>query len=59
MYALALTLFGHLTGVTLYCMVVGHLPFDKTHFLEMYEAIKNDEYVSTPVPRTRRRVLTL
>ncbi|CBQ69711.1 related to calcium/calmodulin dependent protein kinase C [Sporisorium reilianum SRZ2] len=30
-------------GVTLYCMVVGHLPFDKDNFYEMYESIKNDE----------------
>ncbi|PWY97001.1 Pkinase-domain-containing protein [Testicularia cyperi] len=30
-------------GVTLYCMVVGHLPFNKDNFYEMYEAIKNDE----------------
>ncbi|SOV05485.1 related to calcium/calmodulin dependent protein kinase C [Ustilago sp. UG-2017a] len=30
-------------GVTLYCMVVGHLPFNKHNFYEMYEAIKNDE----------------
>lgn len=25
-------------GVTLYCMVVGHLPFNKDNFYEMYEA---------------------
>ncbi|KIS66692.1 uncharacterized protein UMAG_04755 [Mycosarcoma maydis] len=30
-------------GVTLYCMVVGHLPFNKDNFYEMYESIKNDE----------------
>lgn len=30
-------------GVTFYCMVVGHLPFDKSHFLELYEAIKEQE----------------
>lgn len=30
-------------GVTLYCMVVGHLPFEKDNFYEIYEAIKNDE----------------
>ncbi|GAC98341.1 likely protein kinase [Pseudozyma hubeiensis SY62] len=30
-------------GVTLYCMVVGHLPFNKDNFYAMYEAIKNDE----------------
>ncbi|TKY90215.1 hypothetical protein EX895_000213 [Sporisorium graminicola] len=30
-------------GVTLYCMAVGHLPFDKDNFYEMYESIKNDE----------------
>lgn len=31
------------TGVTLYCMVVGRLPFDKSQFLELYESIKADE----------------
>ncbi|KAN0063859.1 hypothetical protein ACQY0O_003464 [Thecaphora frezii] len=30
-------------GVTLYCMAVGRLPFDKDNFFEMYESIKNDE----------------
>lgn len=30
-------------GVTLYCMVVGHLPFDKSNFLELYDAIRNQE----------------
>ncbi|CAO1635318.1 unnamed protein product [Parajaminaea phylloscopi] len=30
-------------GVTLYCMVVGHLPFDKSNFLELYEAIRQEE----------------
>lgn len=30
-------------GVTLYCIVVGHLPFDKSHFLELYDAIKGEE----------------
>lgn len=30
-------------GVTFYCMVVGHLPFDKDHFLELYESIQQVE----------------
>lgn len=30
-------------GVTLYCMVVGHLPFDKSGFMDLYEAICNEE----------------
>ena len=30
-------------GVTLYCMVVGRLPFDKDQFLELYRAIREDE----------------
>lgn len=30
-------------GVTLYSMVVGHLPFDKDNFMEMYEAIRSEE----------------
>ncbi|SPO42242.1 uncharacterized protein PSFLO_07725 [Pseudozyma flocculosa] len=30
-------------GVTVYCMVVGRLPFDKDNFFEMYEAIKAEE----------------
>ncbi|MCO5599803.1 hypothetical protein L7F22_053910 [Adiantum nelumboides] len=29
-------------GVTFYCMVVGHLPFDKSQFLELYESIQSD-----------------
>lgn len=29
-------------GVTFYCMVVGHLPFDKSQFLELYESIQTD-----------------
>ncbi|CAO1613966.1 unnamed protein product [Sympodiomycopsis kandeliae] len=40
-------------GVTLYCMVVGHLPFDKSHFMELYEAIREQEpeYPSHLTPR--------
>jgi serine/threonine protein kinase len=30
-------------GVTFYCMVVGRLPFDKSQFLELYEAITKEE----------------
>lgn len=30
-------------GVTLYCMVVGRLPFDKDNFYQLYEAIKNED----------------
>ncbi len=30
-------------GVTLYCMVTGRLPFDKSQFLELYRAIREDE----------------
>lgn len=30
-------------GVTLYCMVVGHLPFNKDNFYELYQSIKNDD----------------
>ncbi|UZJ54712.1 hypothetical protein CBS101457_004032 [Exobasidium rhododendri] len=30
-------------GVTFYCMVVGRLPFDKSQFLELYEAINGEE----------------
>ena len=29
-------------GVTFFCMVVGRLPFDKSHFLDLYEAITRD-----------------
>ncbi|KAE8267848.1 hypothetical protein A4X09_0g4495 [Tilletia walkeri] len=32
-------------GVTLYCMVVGRLPFEKGQIYELFEAIKNDEPV--------------
>ncbi|KAE8187295.1 hypothetical protein CF328_g6962 [Tilletia controversa] len=30
-------------GVTLYCMVVGRLPFEKSQIYELFETIKNDE----------------
>ncbi|KAK0534445.1 hypothetical protein OC842_002634 [Tilletia horrida] len=30
-------------GVTLYCMVVGRLPFEKSQIYELYESIKHDE----------------
>ena len=29
-------------GVTLYCLKFGHIPFEKTGMLELYDAIKND-----------------
>ena len=29
-------------GVTLYCMVVGHLPFESKQMLELYDKIKNE-----------------
>lgn len=29
-------------GVTLYCMVVGHLPFESHLLLDLYDKIKND-----------------
>ncbi|KAK0555945.1 hypothetical protein OC846_001497 [Tilletia horrida] len=32
-------------GVTLYCMVMGRLPFEKSQILDLYECIKNDEPV--------------
>ncbi|KAI4723568.1 Pkinase-domain-containing protein [Aureobasidium sp. EXF-10727] len=31
-------------GVTLYCLRYGKIPFEKTGLLEMYEAIRTDEY---------------
>jgi [calcium/calmodulin-dependent protein kinase] kinase len=31
-------------GVTLYCLRYGHIPFEKTGMLELYEAIKNDDF---------------
>ncbi len=30
-------------GVTLYCLRLGKIPFEKTGVLELYEAIKNDD----------------
>ncbi|QSZ35549.1 hypothetical protein DSL72_008419 [Monilinia vaccinii-corymbosi] len=30
-------------GVSLYCLRFGHIPFERTGVLELYEAIKNDE----------------
>ena len=32
-------------GVTLYCMVVGHLPFESKQMLELYDKIKNEPCV--------------
>ena len=32
-------------GVTLYCLCSGRLPFDRIGVIELYEAIKTDEYV--------------
>lgn len=31
-------------GVTLYCLRYGRIPFEKTGMLEMYEAIRNDDF---------------
>jgi calcium/calmodulin-dependent protein kinase kinase 2 len=31
------------TGVTLYCLAFGRIPFEKASILDLYEAIKNDE----------------
>lgn len=30
-------------GVTLYCLKFGHIPFEKTGMLDLYEAIKKDD----------------
>ncbi|KAG9514961.1 Pkinase-domain-containing protein, partial [Aureobasidium melanogenum] len=30
-------------GVTLYCLRYGRVPFEKTHLLDMYETIRNDD----------------
>lgn len=30
-------------GISLYCLRFGHIPFERTGVLELYEAIKNDE----------------
>ncbi|EDN91188.1 hypothetical protein SS1G_00591 [Sclerotinia sclerotiorum 1980 UF-70] len=35
-------------GVSLYCLRFGHIPFEKTGVLELYEAIKNDELEYEP-----------
>jgi [calcium/calmodulin-dependent protein kinase] kinase len=32
-------------GVTLYCLVFGRLPFNHGGIIELYESIKNDEWV--------------
>ncbi|KAI4844024.1 Pkinase-domain-containing protein [Aureobasidium sp. EXF-8845] len=34
-------------GVTLYCLRYGKIPFEKTHLLDMYEAIRSDDF---PLP---------
>ena len=31
-------------GVTLYCLRYGRIPFEKTHLLDMYEAIRTDGF---------------
>jgi [calcium/calmodulin-dependent protein kinase] kinase len=31
-------------GVTLYCLRYGHIPFEKTGMIELYEAIKSDDF---------------
>ena len=36
-------------GISLYCLRFGHIPFEKTGILELYEAIKNDEVDCTGV----------
>src|SRR5690554_5087043 len=36
-------------GISLYCLRYGHIPFEKTGILELYEAIKNDEVHCRPV----------
>lgn len=36
-------------GVSLYCLRFGHIPFEKAGVLELYEAIKRDDAVCTPV----------
>ncbi|OBT78552.1 CAMKK/META protein kinase [Pseudogymnoascus sp. 05NY08] len=35
-------------GISLYCLRFGHIPFEQTGILELYEAIKNDEVDCTP-----------
>lgn len=35
-------------GVTLYCLRYGRIPFEKRGFLELYEAIRNDEVLYEP-----------
>jgi [calcium/calmodulin-dependent protein kinase] kinase len=32
-------------GVTLYCLRYGRIPFEKPGMLELYEAIKNDDFI--------------
>ncbi|KAF2766689.1 Pkinase-domain-containing protein [Teratosphaeria nubilosa] len=32
-------------GVTLYCLRYGHIPFEKTGMLDLYESIRNDDLV--------------
>jgi [calcium/calmodulin-dependent protein kinase] kinase len=36
----------HRTGIILYCMVCGRLPFESVHILELHEKIINDPYVT-------------
>lgn len=36
-------------GISLYCLRFGHIPFEQTGILELYEAIKNDEVDCTSV----------
>ncbi|ESZ95013.1 BcCMK3, calcium/calmodulin-dependent protein kinase [Sclerotinia borealis F-4128] len=35
-------------GISLYCLRFGHIPFEQTGVLELYEAIKNDEIEYEP-----------
>ncbi|BFZ59941.1 hypothetical protein YB2330_000963 [Saitoella coloradoensis] len=35
-------------GVTLFCLKYGHLPFERTNLMDLYECIKNDEPEGIP-----------
>lgn len=36
-----------MTGVTLYCMLTGKLPFNVENPIDLFEAVKTQEYVQT------------